>query len=101
MTMFRTDDDLSTYTWVEIPEGTMVHCEPEPDSVLLIFGTHERTTLKLHPAMVGRLVTALGQQPERPGAGHQRQEDHQTEQDGEDQLPDARRHGPTPPKPGR
>ena len=37
MTMFRTDDDLSTFTWVEVPEGTAVHCEAEPDAVLLIF----------------------------------------------------------------
>lgn len=59
MPMFRTDDDLSTYTWIEVPAGTAVHCETEPDSVLLIFGAHERATLKLHPDMVGETVTAL------------------------------------------
>jgi len=63
MAMFRTDDDLSTYTWIEVPEGTSVHCEPELDSVLLIFGTHERTTLKLHPDMVARTLTALTEAP--------------------------------------
>lgn len=59
MTVFRTDDDISTFTFVEVPEGTTVHCEAEPDAVLLIFGEHERATVKLHPAMVGRTLTAL------------------------------------------
>jgi hypothetical protein len=59
MVMFRTDDDLSTFTWVEVPAGTTVHCEAEPDAVLLIFGEHERATLKLSPTMVGRTITAL------------------------------------------
>lgn len=65
MTTFRTDDDLSTYTWVEVPDGTEVHCEYDGDAVLLIFGAHERTTLKLAPAMVARTVGALVARPDR------------------------------------
>ncbi|HEY3688211.1 MAG TPA: hypothetical protein VGL93_34555 [Streptosporangiaceae bacterium] len=60
MTMFRTDDDLSTYTFVEVPAGTEVRCEPDPPGgILLIFGTHDRTILKLAPQMLAPLKAAL------------------------------------------
>ena len=60
MSTFRTDDDLSTYVWVTIPAETEVRCEPDPpDGVLLIFGTHERTTLKLDPSMLAPTIDAL------------------------------------------
>lgn len=55
------DDQLRTYSSIEIPRDVSVYCSDHGDEVELGFGVHGRVTLNIDAAMVAPIVTALTQ----------------------------------------
>lgn len=61
MATFYSDDELSTYSSITIPDGTGVKCHAASDGsrVEVSFGVHERVTLDVHPDVLDPLIQRL------------------------------------------
>lgn len=61
MACFTSDDELSTYSTITIPDGTDVKCHAASDGshVSVSFGVHERVTLDVHSDVLDPLIHGL------------------------------------------